>query len=257
MANKKNATANRQLKAKADDTVVMKVTVALLIMCASLMGLRSLCSYYGTVGGFDVLDPMAVWISAAGLVLLLGCIAAYALVKQELIKALLPCGMLLSVLVFFTGLSMRLFWVTGFSSLYFLCCALFVQYIVLQLYRWEFFFVSLATVSAGFAFFTFRTGIHWSAWNIMTLVIVFVILLGTLFVAANTAKHAGALVLGKKRAQLFSSKFNPTLLFLVSGLWLIVVLGALLIGSLFAYYCMFAAIAVEFIAAVYYTFQLN
>ena len=26
---------------------------------------------------------------------------------------------------------------------------------------------------------------------------------------------------------------------------------------LFAYYCMFAAIAVEFVAAVYYTFQLN
>ena len=38
----------------------------------------------------------------------------------------------------------------------------------------------------------------------------------------------------------------------------VIVLGTLAnMGGLFAYYCMFAAIAVEFIAAVYYTFQLN
>ena len=34
-------------------------------------------------------------------------------------------------------------------------------------------------------------------------------------------------------------------------------IAVLFLGSLFAYYCMFGAIAVEFIAAVYYTFQLN
>ena len=38
---------------------------------------------------------------------------------------------------------------------------------------------------------------------------------------------------------------------------LVCIAAALLLGSLFSYYCMFAAVAVEFIAAVYYTFQLN
>ena len=41
------------------------------------------------------------------------------------------------------------------------------------------------------------------------------------------------------------------------ALYVLAVAAALLLGSLFSYYCMFAAVAVEFIAAVYYTFQLN
>ena len=64
-------------------------------------------------------------------------------------------------------------------------------------------------------------------------------------------------VLGKTRFLMFSSKYTPTLHYLICGLWLVCIAAALLLGGLFSYYCMFAAIAVEFIAAVYYTFQLN
>ena len=51
--------------------------------------------------------------------------------------------------------------------------------------------------------------------------------------------------------------------YLISALWLICIAFVLLLSfvsglsGLFSYCCMFAAIAVEFIAAVYYTFQLN
>ena len=34
-------------------------------------------------------------------------------------------------------------------------------------------------------------------------------------------------------------------------------LGILVFGAVFAYYCMFAAVAFELAAAVYYTFQLK
>ena len=40
-------------------------------------------------------------------------------------------------------------------------------------------------------------------------------------------------------------------------LWAVVLIACLLFGSGFAFYAMFAAIAVELIGAVYYTFQLK
>ena len=84
-----------------------------------------------------------------------------------------------------------------------------------------------------------------------------VILIGTFLMAHGAAKNHGLLVFGKKRIQVLGPKANPTLIYVVDALWLVCIVAAVLLGSLFAYYCMFAAIAVEFIAAVYYTFQLN
>jgi len=57
MGNKQEMTAKKLQQAKADSAVVYKVMVALILMCAGLMGLRSLRAYYGTIGGMEVLDP--------------------------------------------------------------------------------------------------------------------------------------------------------------------------------------------------------
>ena len=47
------------------------------------------------------------------------------------------------------------------------------------------------------------------------------------------------------------------MLCITCAVWLVCFLACLLLGATFAYYCMFAAIAFELIAAVYYTFQLK
>ena len=57
--------------------------------------------------------------------------------------------------------------------------------------------------------------------------------------------------------RIFGKGSAPLLILGVNGLWLLCTVAVLILGSLFAYYSMFAAIAVEFIAAVYYTFKLN
>jgi len=257
MGNKQEMTAKKLQQAKADSAVVYKVMVALILMCAGLMGLRSLRAYYGTIGGMEVLDPLTIWIAIGGLVGFVLCALAMIFVKQKTARMILPWGMVIFGLVGITGLSMKLFWTQGFSMLYFLCCAVLIQYIVLQLYRWEFFLFSLSTVTACFLFLSFRAGFSWTLWNTLVLVAAVAVQISVAFLAWNASRHDGCLVLGKKKAKLFSGKYNPLLHLVAAALWLICIAAAVLLGGLFSYYCMFAAIAVEFIAAVYYTFQLN
>ena len=85
------------------------------------------------------------------------------------------------------------------------------------------------------------------------LVIGAAILISVFVVALICFKNDGRL----GRFHLLPKRYNPLLHFLICALWVVLISAALLLGSLFSYYCMFAAIAVEFIAAVYYTFQLN
>ena len=47
------------------------------------------------------------------------------------------------------------------------------------------------------------------------------------------------------------------LFYFICVLWAVVLAACLIFGSGFAFYAMFAAIAVELIGAVYYTFQLK
>lgn len=147
--------------------------------------------------------------------------------------------------------------IEDFPFLYFLSVAIAVQYMIYQLYRWEFFLFSLSTVTAGGLFFSLRSGIYWTGKNIVLLVILALVLIGTAAIAWKTSQDKGWLALGQKRVRLLPAKSTPILIIVADVLWLVCTVAALLLGGLFAYYCMFAAIAVEFIAAVYYTFQLN
>lgn len=256
MANKKTMTAEKLLKEKADNLVVYQVMAALVLLCGCLAGLRRLRTYYATIGGMEVLDPLTLWIAGIGAAAFVVCFILLLTVKNKTVRLALPLVSMVFALMAVTGVSMKLFWTQGFSSLYYLCAALFIQYMILQLYRWEFFLFSLSTVSAGFLFFSFRSGFQWTVWNAAVLIAVVVILVGVLIVTKMASKN-GIVKLGKKRIMFFGSKFSPVLLYLVCALWLACLVAALILGGLFAYYCLFAAIAVEFIAAVYYTFQLN
>lgn len=258
MANKKSMTAEKLSKNKADNSAaVYKVMVALVLLCGGLMALRSLRASYATVGGMETLDPLVPWIIIVGFGLCAACAVLLAAWKNKVARMILPWCVAMFAMIGITGLSMKLFWTQGFSALYFLWCAAMVEAVIFQLYGWEFFLFSLPTAASGFLFLNFSTGFSWSGWNILVLAIVAVCLAVTLFCARNAAKNKGMFVLGKTRFLMFSSKYTPTLHYLVCALWVICVAAALLLGSLFSYYCMFAAIAVEFIAAVYYTFQLN
>lgn len=257
MTKKKDLTAEKLQKAKADNAVVYKTMLALLLLCGALMGLRALRSYYGTIGGFDVLYPLSIWIGAIGWGVFVLCGLVLILVKRPIVRAVLPWIMAVAALAGATGVSMRMSWTEGFPTLYFLAGAMLLQYIIFLLYRWEFFLFSLSTAASGFLFYHLSTSFSWSLLSVLVLALTIAVLGGTALLAHAASRNQGLLVFGRKRIQLFPAKSNPILIYLVDVLWLVCIAASLFLGGLFAYYCMFAAIAVEFIAAVYYTFQLN
>ncbi len=253
----RNHTVKEAPRKTNDDAVVYKVMIALAAACACLLGLRALRNYYTTLSGFSVLYDRTNAIALAGLILAAVSAAAGIFWKNKIVRSLAPWILAAGLMVAVTARNMRVSGIADFGFLYFLCLAALVQYIVFQLYRWEFFLFSLSTVTAGGVFFCFSRGLHWTAKNITVLVILALVLAGTTLCSWIALQNKGFLSLGRSRIRIYAVKSSPILLYIANILWLVCAACIPLLGGLFAYYCMFAAIAVEFVAAVYYTFQLN
>lgn len=254
MATKKNPT---KTVPQTTDAVVYHVMIALVLACTALLGLRALRAYYATVEGFAALYDFSVWIAVIGVALFAAAGVLLLVLRSRAVRVICPWLVALGFLTAFTGWNMHTSGIEDFSFLYFLVFAMLVQYIIFQLYQWEFFLFSLSTVTAGGLFFSFSRGLYWTGKNIFVLVVLLAVLAGTAVCTWKAAQNRGCLQVGAKKLHLFSPKSAPFLICIVDVLWLICTVAVLLLGGLFAYYCMFAAIAVEFIAAVYYTFQLN
>jgi len=254
---KKKSTALKQKK--TDNAAVYKVMVALFLLCFGLVALRSLRKYYSTVAGvnFFVGSSILTVVGACSLALCLISVALFFLIKKRASRAITPWFIFLFTISGYTAVSMKLEYTEGFYTIYFLWAVVLVQYMIYQLYRWEFFLFSLPTICTGFLFFQTRNGYTPTMRCIVPLVLAIVSLLCTALIAVLTAKNKGCLVFGEKRLRVFSKRYEPFLHYTVVVLWVICLVASFILGSLFAFYCMFAAIAVEFIAAVYYTFQLN
>jgi len=258
MATKRKNTALKPKAKQSDNAAVYKVMAALFLLCFGWLALRALRRYYPTVAGIERLYPVLPFIFWGGFALCLVCaVVLLVLRKHAVIRAILPWCVFLFGMVGVTALSMTLELTEGFYTLYFLWGLVFVQYIIYQLYRWEFFLFSLPTISAGFLFFLLKAGFSGSMRNTLPLVISILSLICTALIACMAARNKGCLMWRKKRIRVFSKNYNPLLHYVVVALWIICIAASFILGDLFAFYCMFAAIAVEFIAAVYYTFQLN
>ena len=255
MATKKNMT--KEKLQKNNDAAVYKVMIALVAACVCLLGMRSLRDYYATIEGFSALYDYTNTIALVGLILAAAAAAVTIFWKNNIARAIAPWFLVAGLLVAATGRSMHVSGVADFTFLYFLCFAVLIQYIIFQLYRWEFFLFSLSTVTAGGVFFSFSKGLYWTAKNVTVLVILVLVLAATTFCCRTACANKGFFSLGKFRIRLYGAKAAPALLYIANALWIVCAACIPLLGGLFAYYCMFAAIAVEFIAAVYYTFQLN
>ena len=254
---KTNMTKEQLHKKRNDDAVVYKVMIALVLLCVSLLGLRSLRDYYATMNGFSALYYKTPAIMIAGLVIAAAAAVVGLTVRKQAVKAVMPWVAVVALMVSAIAWNMRLSGADDFDFLYFLCFAVLIQYIIFQLYRWEFFMFSLSTVTAGGLFYSFSRGVYWTQKTVALVIVLALVLIGTTLAASLASRNKGRLVFGKMRIVLFGAKSLPVLLYIANILWLICAAAIPFLGGLFAYYCMFAALAVEFIAAVYYTFQLN
>lgn len=256
MATKNNAT-KEALRKNNDDAVVYNVMIALAAACLCLLGLRALRAYYATIEGFSVLYDRTNAIALFGLLLAAAAAVVGIFWKNKIVRVLSPWLVAAGLMIAITARNMRVSGVADFGFLYLLCVAALIQYIIFQLYRWEFFLLSLSTVTAAGLFFCFSRGLYWTARNIIVLILLILVLAVTTLCSRIACRNKGFLPLGNGRIRLYGAKSAPTLLYIANILWLLCAVLIPLLGGLFAYYCMFVAIAVEFIAAVYYTFQLN
>ena len=159
-------------------------------------------------------------------------------------------------LLFVSSLILSIFWTGNMIVIYLLHALVYCLYMVWQLYHSEFFTFSLVTASAGVVFYLIaRTS--YMANRIAGSALLALILIGTALTAFLCAKNHGKLNLGSRMLRLFPDGFNPLLFYFICVLWAVVLAACLIFGSGFAFYAMFAAIAVELIGAVYYTFQLK
>lgn len=243
---------------KADENVVYRVMLALACLVFSIYMIQFLGNRYMGMESFFVVQPIMniLWPVFAGLALV--CLVLSLVWKNRIVRAICPYAAAVFFLFALTLFLFLQFW--GSSIATFLCilnAAVYCLYIVYELYRMEFFLVSFITVLAGVSFYLGVHGFDLNPQTILSAALLVVAIALTVVLATIAGKNRGTIPLLGMRFRVFGERFNPLMLYITCGFWLICFLVALLLGARFAYYCMFAAVAYELVAAVYYTFQLK
>lgn len=248
---------SRQKPKKSDDSVVLKVMIALALLVFSIYMLQVISNAYGTLDGFERLYPVMLTVTLVCAALAVVSIVLALVLKNRTVRAICPYTAAVFALFAVTALALRLFWVQPLHALYILNAAVYCLYIVYMLYRMEFFLVSLVTVLAGTVFYFFSNGFGLNARSIVLALILLAAIAIVAVISMQAGKQGGLVPFAGCTYRVFPPKFNPVMLCITCAVWLVCFVLTLILGATFSYYCMFAAVAFELIAAVYYTFQLK
>ena len=251
-----NQKSNVQKKTR--DWTVYKVCIAFVMMVLSLMLAHRVLDYYATANGFDVVyrgSQICVTVCA---ILCVASAAAFVLLRGKQVRVVFPYVFVLALLLGLSALNLRTYWIEQATVIYLMHAAVYCLYIIYCLYSSEFFCFSVATILAGFCFYFYSKGLGPNARTVALAVGLALVLAAVALLANRAAKDKGRIQLFGKKFHVFQVKFNPTVLYVTCAVLACCLVACLLLGSaLFAYYCMFAAIGIELIGAVYYTFQLK
>ena len=248
---------SRQKSKKSDDSVVLKVMIALALLVFSIYMLQMISNAYGTLDGFERLYPVMLTVTLVCAALAVVSIVLALVLKNRTVRAICPYTAAVFALFAVTALALRLFWVQPLHALYILNAAVYCLYIVYMLYRMEFFLVSLITVLAGTVFYFFSNGFGLNARSIVLALILLAAIAIVAVIAMQAGRRNGLVPFAGCTYRVFPPKFSPVMLCITCAVWLVCFVLTLILGATFSYYCMFAAVAFELIAAVYYTFQLK
>ena len=243
-------------KKQADDNLIYKAMIDLAILCAAVFLLNLLDNVYATASGFLRLEPVFKWAAIACAPLAVAGIVAAVLTKGKKRKWAVAGAIVFTAL----GLicfALFWFWVTPIKLLQFMFIAGCALYLIWLLYPADFTVLVFLTICAGASFY-----LHRNAGYLSTLVIcayAATIALCFLAFAATflAAKKSGKLTVFGKPIRLYSGSAGPLPLYLTAVVWIVCTAAALIFGSSFAYYALYAAAGYAFIAACYYTIKLN
>ena len=234
------------------DYTPYKATAAFALLFISLVAISRLSKAYALIDSYDIFTAAFRVAAVAFFALAAAALIVYLAVKKPRCRQICRYVFVLALLEAVCAAVFAKTWISNTMTLYFLQAVVYCLYIIWLLYQAEFFTFSLATCFAGYVFYAFSKGRNF----LLAAALLVLLVLIALFVR-SAAKSKGIIKVGKKKFRVFPASFNPAILLIACGLWLVCLILALVLGSTFAYYCMFAALAFELIAAVYYTFQLK
>ena len=263
MAMKKRAVPQKKTKTTNDDAVIYQIIIAMGVAAIAIFALQMIGRYYGMV---DYLFGIRTGLLWAGVVF--GAVALADLVAYVRLRNRKPFWKAAGIPIFIIAMVfvctcavLYYTWTEYLPVLYFFYIAAAVLYMIALLYQHEFFLLSLINTCAGGVFYAlsryYSVGVYFSgaalALNVGLAVLILVC--GGLMFAAG--KHGGQLKLFGREITLFSHGVSPILFYCICAIWLICLVVSAFLGSVFAYYCVFAVVAFELISAVYYTVKLS
>ncbi|MBQ5749578.1 MAG: hypothetical protein IIV87_05410 [Oscillospiraceae bacterium] len=243
--------------APVQDYTVTKVMAALLLLVASIFLLGRVGALYVSLDTIGMIHTPTRLAMFGYLALSIACIAVTVFVHKPIWKTVCGYALPVALLGLFTTFILTTFHDTRVTMLYFVNVAVYCLYVIYQLYGAEFALISLLTSFAGWTFYRFYPGIEFTLAQITCSVILPLLIVGAVVLAAKAAKNKGCISVRGKKQHIFHRGFQPLFVYVTCAIWAVCFIASLLLGDLFAYYCMFAAIAFELIAAVYFTFQLK
>ncbi len=260
MAMKKRAVP--QKKTPGSDAVIYKIMIVLGVLCILLLALQLVRRYYSMIDYLFAIRTALAWSAAVFGVFSVAClILRFRLRKSR--RFWQYAGIPLFLLCLILALSCAFLyatWVSYVFVLYFFYIASAILYMIALLYQHEFFLLSLINTCAGCVFYALsrlygQSGVFSLYTLLLNAALVAAAALGSGLVFAAAGRDGRLTLFGKER-QLFSRGFSPIPMYISCVVWLICLVVSAFLGSVFAYYCIFAAAAFELAAAVYYTMKL-
>lgn len=255
MANQiKNKKKNQ---APVRDYTVTKVMAALALLVVSVFLLGRAGAMYASLDTIGIIHTPTRLAMFGYLALSAAAAVVRLFVHKPLWKKISGYVLPVALVGLYTTFVLTTFHDSRLMPLYFVNVAGYCLYVIYQLYGAEFTLISLLTAVAGWTFYRFYPGIEFSAEQITCSVLLVLLIVASVILAAKAAKNKGCIVIKGKKQHIFHRAFQPLFVYVTCAILAVCFLASLLLGDLCAYYCLFAAIAFELIAAVYFTFQLK
>ena len=262
MAMKKRAVP--QKKNVNDDSVIYQVMIALGMLCILLLSLQLISRYYRLAGPMFTIRTCLGWAAIVSGVLAVVFLAGrLALSRRGAFwrRAAAPLFVLCAIVSLSSWL-LYATWVTYVSALYFVYIAAAVLYMIALLYQHDFFLLSLYNTCAGCVFYALsrlygERGVLSAQALLLNLLLAVLTAAVSALVLAARKTDDGRLKLFGRKVLISTQELSPVLTYVSCLLGLVCLAAAAILGSVFAYYSIFAVVALELIAAVYYTVKLS
>lgn len=252
-----NQIKTKKNEVTVQDYTVTKVMVALLLLVGSIFVLGRAGAMYADLDTIAFIHTPTRLAMFGYLALTIAAAVVALTIHKPIWNVAASYVLPVALLGLFTTFVLTTFQETRLMLVYFVNVAVYCLYIIYQLYGGEFSLISLLTATAGWTFYRFYPGIEFSVAQILCSVCLVAFIVGAVILATKAAANKGCITVRGKKQHLFQRNFQPLFVYVTCAIWAVCFIASLLLGDLFAYYCLFAAIAFELIAAVYFTFQLK